>query len=84
VRSAFPSRVRAEIPFPPVTSVSPASIYLGSAAVTVTINGAGFLPSSVAYFQNLPLPLTTTYVSATQIKAQVPSADLAQTGTYQL
>jgi trimeric autotransporter adhesin len=71
-------------PIPAVTSLSPASIYLGSAAVTVTINGAGFLPSSVAYFQNLPLTLTTTYVSATQIKAQVPSADLAQTGTYQL
>ena len=31
-------------PIPAVTSLSPASIYLGSAAVTVTINGAGFLP----------------------------------------
>lgn len=71
-------------PIPNVTTLSPASIYFGSPATTITINGTGFIPSSVAYFQNSPLPLTPTYVSATQIKAQVPAADLAQAGTYQL
>ena len=69
-------------PIPTITSLSPASLYVGSSAVTVTINGTGFLTSSVAFVQNSPL--TTTYVSATQIKAQVPASDLSQSNIFQL
>ena len=36
-------------PIPTVTSVSPATIYVDSATTTVTINGSGFLPSSLVY-----------------------------------
>lgn len=69
-------------PIPTITSLSPANVYVGSSAVTVTINGTGFLTSSVAFVQSSPL--TTTYVSATQIKAQVPASDLYQSTTLQL
>jgi trimeric autotransporter adhesin len=69
-------------PIPTITSLSPATLYVGSSAVTVTINGTGFLTSSVAFVQNSPL--TTTYVSATQIKAQVPASDLSQSTIFQL
>lgn len=69
-------------PIPTITSLSPASLYVGSSTVTVTINGTGFLTSSVAFVQNSPL--TTTYVSATQIKAQVPASDLSQSNVFQL
>ena len=69
-------------PIPTITTLSPANIYAGSATTTVTINGTGFLSSSVASIQNVSL--LTTYVSSTQIKAQIPASYLAQPGTNYL
>jgi hypothetical protein len=65
-------------PIPNVTSLSPSTVYVNSPNTTITINGSGFVPSSVAiaYVQNINTPLPTTYVSATQIKAQVPDTAL--------
>ena len=57
-------------PFPTITTLSPANIYAGSPATTITMTGTGFLSSSVASIQNISVP--TTYVSAIQIKAQIP------------
>jgi trimeric autotransporter adhesin len=67
-------------PLPIVTSVSPASVYVGGAAFTLTINGSNFLPSSVAIWGNDAIP--TTYKSSTLITAQVPASDIGQTGEY--
>ena len=67
-------------PVPTLTSLSPASAYAGSAGFTLTINGTGFLPTSVAYW-GFSIPLTTTYKSSTQIKAQVPASFLTGTGS---
>jgi hypothetical protein len=64
-------------PIPSITSLAPASVYAGSAGLVLTINGANFLPSSVAFWDNSPL--ATTYVSSTQITAQVPASDLSGT-----
>jgi hypothetical protein len=61
-------------PIPTITSLSPPSAYIGSAGFTLTINGTGFMLSSVAYWEDTAL--TTTYVSTTQITAQVPAAYL--------
>ena len=69
-------------PIPTITTLSPANIYAGSATTTVTINGTGFLSSSVASIQNVSL--LTTYVSSTQIKAQIPASYLVQPGTNYL
>ncbi len=62
---------------PVITSVGPASIAAGSAAFTLQINGSGFVSGSVASWNGTSL--TTTYVSATELKAAVP-ASLAATG----
>ncbi len=69
-------------PIPTVVTVSPANIYAGSPATTITMNGTGFISSSVASIQNVSL--LTTYIGATQIKAQIPASYLAQTGTTSL
>lgn len=66
-------------PIPTITALSPANIYAGSPTTTMTINGTGFLSSSVASIQSVSV--LTTYVSSTQIKAQVPASYLTQTGT---
>ncbi|MCU1268923.1 MAG: hypothetical protein JWN74_217 [Acidobacteriaceae bacterium] len=73
-------------PIPNVTSLSPSTVYVNSPTTTITINGSGFVPSSVAiaYVQNINTPLPTTYVSATQIKAQVPDTALSSLGQVSL
>src|SRR4029077_17994715 len=73
-------------PIPNITSLSPPAIYLNSPTTTVVINGSGFLSSSLAYLQNsnTNTALLTTFVSATQIKAQIPDTALSSTGTLYL
>jgi trimeric autotransporter adhesin len=74
-------------PIPNVTSLSPPTVYVNSPTTTITINGSGFVSSSLAYlqnFQNPYTPLPTTYVSATQIKAQVPDTALSTFGEVPL
>ena len=62
-------------PVPNVTSLSPSSAYQGSSGLKLTIVGTGFMASSVAYLNTLSPP--TTYVSVSQLTAQVPASDLA-------
>jgi hypothetical protein len=66
-------------PAPAISGVSPAFTNAGGAAFTLTVNGTGFIASSTAYWG--VSALTTTYVSATQLTAQVPAADIATAGT---
>jgi len=66
-------------PVPSITSLSPSTIDVGAAATTVTINGTGFVQSSTAEWNGSSL--TTTYVSATELQATLPAADLAAVGT---
>ena len=69
-------------PIPNITSISPPSVYVNTPTTTVTINGSGFLSSSLVYLQNYQnnSPLPTTYVSATKITTQVPDTSLSTLG----
>jgi hypothetical protein len=60
---------------PAVTAVSPASVTAGAAAQTITVTGSGFVSSSVIVFNGASL--STNYVSATSLTAQVPASALA-------
>jgi hypothetical protein len=73
-------------PIPNITTVSPPTIYVDSPTTTITINGSGFLASSVASLASYPnnIPVPTTFVSATQIKAQIPDTVLANQGSVSL
>ena len=62
-------------PAPAISSMSPAFTSAGGAAFTLTINGTGFLSSSVAYWGTSAL--STQFVSSTQVTAQVTAADIA-------
>lgn len=65
---------------PQVTEVAPAFAVEGSSDTTLTVRGRGFAPVSVVYFERLPLQ--TTFVSATEVKAVLPAALAAKVGTY--
>ncbi len=66
-------------PLPAISSLSPAFTNAGGAAFTLTVNGSGFIAGSTVYWGTSAL--TTTYVSATQLTAQVPATDIAAAGT---
>lgn len=71
--------VTAQAP-PTVSSLSPASIGAGSPGFTLAVMGTHFLPSSVVQWNGSPR--ATTYVSSTQLTAQVSANDVASAGTF--
>jgi hypothetical protein len=62
-------------PAPVVSSISPGFTNAGGAAFSLTVTGSGFTAGSVVYWGSSAL--ATTYVSTTQLTAQVPAADIA-------
>jgi subtilisin family serine protease len=66
-------------PVPVATSLTPASAVAGSAAFTLTVNGSGFVSSSIVRWNGADRP--TTFVSASQLRASIAAADIAVAGT---
>src|SRR5438067_1194781 len=67
---------------PTITSISPTSTIAGSGQFTLTVNGTNFVSTSPASTVNWNgSPLTTTFVSSTQLTAIVPAANVATVGT---
>ena len=62
-----------------ISGILPASASLGDPATTITVAGAGFTSLSQVLLNGSPI--ATTYVTATELKAVIPAADLQQTGT---
>ena len=68
------------VKMPSITSLSPGSVPAGNAAFTLTITGTNFLPASTVRWNDVNL--VTTYVSPTQLKAEIPASDVTAAGTY--
>ena len=71
--------VRPNNPVPTITGLSPSSALPGGPAFTLTVNGTGFISSSVVRWKGANR--TTTYVSGTQLTAAITAADIAAAGT---
>ncbi|MGO8794863.1 MAG: FG-GAP-like repeat-containing protein [Candidatus Sulfotelmatobacter sp.] len=69
-------------PKPTVSSLSPGTATAGGSGFTLTVTGTNFISTSVVDWAGSPL--ATTYVSATEITAAVPAADIAKAGTYKV
>jgi len=63
-----------QAPAPVASSLSPATAVAGSAGVTITVNGSGFVASSVARWDGASR--ATTVVSATQLSFDISASDL--------
>lgn len=59
---------------PTLTSVSPNTLGAGTSAITLTIQGIGFVANSVVQWNGSARP--TTYVSNTQLTVNIPASDL--------
>ncbi|HLE61608.1 MAG TPA: DUF4214 domain-containing protein, partial [Pyrinomonadaceae bacterium] len=61
-------------PVPSITTLTPSTMLQGSPAFELTLNGSGFTNSSVVVWNGQNR--ATTFVSNTQLKAQITAADL--------
>ena len=66
-------------PLPAITNLSQTSAAVGSAAFELTVNGTGFVSTSVVQWNGVAK--TTSFVNGTQVKAAITQADLATQGT---
>jgi hypothetical protein len=62
-------------PAPIVSSINPISVIAGSQGLTLNIYGSGFFSDSVVLWKGSPR--TTTYISSTQLQANISAADVA-------
>ena len=69
-------------PVPVLTSLSPPSIPTGTSSFTLTVNGSGFVSTSVVRWNGANR--TTTFVNSTQLKATIPASDRAALGTAEV
>ena len=69
-------------PKPTITSLSPSSATAGGAQFTLTVNGTGFVSSSVVNWAGSAR--ATTYVSSTKITAIITATDIATAGTFKV
>ncbi|MGI8788174.1 MAG: FG-GAP-like repeat-containing protein [Pyrinomonadaceae bacterium] len=67
---------------PTITSISPATKPADNTAFELTVNGSNFLPDSVVRFNGQDR--ATTFVSDTQLKAQILASDTQTAGQYQV
>ena len=78
------ARTEVPRPAPRVTGLSPNSVVAGwPDAVTVTVTGAGFIPQSRVYSNELLL-LETHYISATELRVRLEKSYLAAPSTMML
>lgn len=64
---------------PVIASISPSTIIAGGASFTLTVNGSNFIPSSAVNWNGNQL--STAFVSAARLTAQVPMSRIANPGT---
>ena len=66
-------------PAPTVSSLLPSALTVGQAAFALTVYGANFVAASTVQWNGSNR--STTYVSASQLTAQITAADIATVGT---
>ena len=67
---------------PSVASVSPSATAAGSSGFVLTVNGDNFLPASTVQWDGSfgQPPISTTYVSSTELTVAIPASDIAFAG----
>lgn len=66
-------------PLPALTSMSPGFVLAGSPSFTLTVTGTNFIAGSVVRWNGAAR--ATSFVSDTQLKALIPSSDVASRGS---
>jgi hypothetical protein len=64
---------------PTLSSISPSTVVAGSSAVTLTLNGSNFESDASVNWNGTPL--SSSWVSASQMTATIPTTDIASVGS---
>jgi len=67
-------------PPPVLSTLSPTSALVGSAAFTLSVSGSNFVCGAVVNFNGAPQP--TTFVSATSLTAAISASSIAAAGSF--
>lgn len=78
-QTAFFDNIRVTVGVPFITSIAPNSKIAGTGAFTITVNGQNFSNTSVVQWNGSNR--TTTYVSPTQLTANITASDIVTSGT---
>jgi trimeric autotransporter adhesin len=70
------------LPRPVITGLAPESAEYGANGFVLTVTGSNFMPESVVRWAGTPIG--TTFVSATELRADIPSARMLSHGTFQI
>ena len=70
------------VPLPAITSISPTSKTFGDGNFTLTVNGSGFVSTSMVQFNGGNR--TTTYGNSTQLTAIIPASDQLAAGEFDI
>jgi tetratricopeptide (TPR) repeat protein len=65
---------------PKIISISPSSIEKEEKGFTITVTGSSFVYGSVVKFNEAAK--ATTYISSTELKAEIPSSDIVKEGEF--
>ncbi len=76
--NVLPFTITAPAPAPQLVSINPNSANAGNPAFVLTVTGTNFAGTSVVRWNGSNRP--TTFLSSTQLMAQIPSADIASAG----
>jgi len=77
--SSNPFAFPVNVPQLTISSISPASAIATGPSFTLTVKGAGFLPTTAILWNGSPL--TTSFISSSQLSAFVPASLIAVAGT---
>jgi len=69
-------------PVPSISSISPSTALVLGNSFTLTVNGSGFINGSVVEYDGSPR--VTTFVSPTQVTAQITNHDLLAVGQHSI
>lgn len=64
---------------PSLTSLDPDTVTVGSEDFTLTVVGANFFNGTIVHWNSTPR--STTFISVTQLQAQIPATDINSAGT---
>ncbi len=81
--TSTPASFQVRLPAPKITTVSPSSALTGASPVAITVTGTGFV-SGLSQIYVDEVAMTTTFLSATQLKATIPGSSLATAGTLNI
>jgi hypothetical protein len=81
-RSSIARSASGTNPVPVISALSNSSVTARGPAFVLGVQGSGFVPGSVLQWNGSPR--TTNFVSTTQLTADIPASDIAQSGTAQI